>query len=53
MAASTDTRPAGSGGLIARIPTDDTLPRWRAYASAHPVATAPASSELPTGWVLA
>src|SRR5215472_6135931 len=37
MAASTDTRPAGSGGLIARIPTDDTLPRWRAYASAHPV----------------
>jgi hypothetical protein len=23
--------------LFTRIPTDDTLPRWRAYASAHPI----------------
>jgi hypothetical protein len=36
MTASTDTRPAGSG-LIARIPTDDTLPRWRAWVAVHPV----------------
>ena len=39
MTASTDTRPAGSGGsgLIARIPTDDTLPRWRAWVAVHPI----------------
>jgi len=36
MTASTDTRPAGSG-LIARIPTDDTLPRWRAWVAVHPI----------------
>jgi hypothetical protein len=30
------TRPAS--GLLARIPSDDTLPRWRAWVSAHPVA---------------
>jgi len=29
-------RPAS--GLLARIPADDTLPRWRAWVTAHPIA---------------
>jgi hypothetical protein len=24
-------------GLVARIPTDDTLPRWRAWVASHPI----------------
>ena len=36
--ASTHARPAGSASrLVSRIPTDDSLPRWRAWASTHPV----------------
>lgn len=36
--AVTDARPAGSASrLVSRIPTDDSLPRWRAWASTHPV----------------
>ncbi len=29
--------PHAAPGLLARIPTDDTLPRWRAWVAAHPV----------------
>jgi hypothetical protein len=27
-----------ASGLLSRIPSDDTLPRWRAWVTAHPVA---------------
>ena len=33
--ASTAARPRSS--LVARIPTDDSLPRWRAWVAVHPV----------------
>lgn len=26
-----------TSALVARIPTDDSLPRWRAWVTAHPV----------------
>ncbi|MGH3304557.1 MAG: hypothetical protein ACRDOK_23335 [Streptosporangiaceae bacterium] len=26
-----------SSGLVSRIPTDETLPRWRAWVAAHPI----------------
>jgi hypothetical protein len=36
--ASTHAGPAGSASrLVSRIPTDDSLPRWRAWASTHPI----------------
>jgi hypothetical protein len=36
---SAESRPAapGSPGFIARIPTDDSLPRWRAWVAGHPI----------------
>jgi hypothetical protein len=36
---SAESRPAApsSSGFIARIPTDDTLPRWRAWVARHPI----------------
>ena len=36
---SAESRPAAraGSGLIARIPTDDTLPRWRAWVAGHPI----------------
>jgi hypothetical protein len=36
MATATPTARRESS-LFTRIPTDDSLPRWRAYASAHPI----------------
>ena len=38
-AVSIDKEPVGSAkpGFITRIPTDDTLPRWRAWVARHPV----------------
>ncbi len=36
--ASPAARPAGTtSSLVIRIPTDDTLPRWRAWVAAHPI----------------
>ena len=26
-----------TSGLVTRIPTDDSLPRWRAWVAAHPI----------------
>src|ERR1700689_4846443 len=36
---SIDKEPAGSArpAFITRIPTDDTLPRWRAWVTRHPI----------------
>src|ERR1700685_2705149 len=37
---SAESRPATPSrpGFIVRIPTDDTLPRWRAWVARHPIA---------------
>ena len=43
-------------GLIARIPTDDSLPRWRAWVATHPVGgsiTISVESESESGFIIA